>query len=84
MILAALDIGTGDLTGPVAALVGAIVVIGVLWREHVKADARDQETIRWQREVIEAAPKSIDALTEVVEDVLKEKTESPKGGSKHA
>jgi len=31
-----------DLLGPTAALAGALVVVGILWREHLKADVDDR------------------------------------------
>jgi hypothetical protein len=32
-----------DLLGPVGALIGAVAVAVVLWREHIKADAEDRK-----------------------------------------
>lgn len=32
----------GQVLGPLGALVGAVVTVVVLWREHVKADADDR------------------------------------------
>lgn len=31
-----------DLLGPTALLAGALIAVGVLWREHTKADADDR------------------------------------------
>lgn len=48
------------LLGPTAALVGAIIVIGTLWREHLRADAEDR---RQRDEAIAEAREQL-AVTE--------------------
>ena len=57
------------LTGPLAALAGAIVIIAGLWREHVKADA----DVRSQRDAALAVSAAQVAATNRLADVIEER-----------
>lgn len=56
-----------ELLGPAALTVGALIVVGVLWREHVRSDA----DVRKQRDdlaVINATLRgTLDKMSDVVE-----------------
>lgn len=57
-----------DLLGPFALLVGALIVIAVLWREHLRADADD----RSQRDTaIEGWKAQVDATNRLAEAIDK-------------
>jgi hypothetical protein len=62
-----------QLLGPVAALAGALVVAGVLWREHVSSDNDDRaERDRWQKvalDLLDRIPTLTSAVTKQTETI---------------
>ena len=55
-----------ELLGPFGLVVGAVVALGVLWREHLRADAED----RRQRDDAIAEAREQTAVTKRLADAL--------------
>lgn len=56
-----------ELLGPAALTVGALIVVGVLWREHLRADAEDRKQRDDQLAINEKLRDTISQLSGALE-----------------
>jgi hypothetical protein len=67
-----------DLLGPTAALVGAVIAVGALWREHIRAVA----DVRAQRDLATAGWRAQTDATNRLADLIEGMAHNPKPGTR--
>lgn len=66
-----------ELLGPTGLLVALVLAVGVLWRDHVRADTDDRRERDEWRALAASAEADIRKLTDVLERIVGERLSRP-------